>query len=203
MTVFLILIAGVFVIAFVGMLRKRQLVVKNLIVSIIALALIATHAIGTLVNRQNIKTFDEQLYSTLVAIPWGDTEYLESVGFNCGEDNDFPDYYRKSEQTLDAYTPCVQFSIQVRKKSKESVVDKRYDVFSYKDGEAYVKQSTALSYENFWDAFLGIPNGIDRDCSIYCNGYEIWIYEKNYESLNHSWAEEFIRDMGVWKSEQS
>lgn len=191
MTVFLLLVCAVFVTATIQMILKKRFLLKNLLVSLIALVLIVTHTIGALVNRQNIRTFDEQFCSTLVTIPWHDTEYLENVGFK-RESGDFLDYYYKSDACLEKDNlPCVQFSIQIRKMEKESAIE-QFNLLPYGEGNLYIKQNANLLYNNFLFRFLGIPNCIDRDCDVYYNGYLIWIYEKNYESLNHSWAEEFI-----------
>ena len=195
-------------------IRKRKVGLFYSLITILIITLGITRAIGMLVTREN---FDEQLYSTITTIKWDDREHLESEGFKYYDDDDFS-IYRESQETyreglfsrskyfkevngelVEYDPPRVTLSISVKKADKESAIEKHY-LEPYNDGELYVRQFSSLEHRNFWRRFLGIPNGITRDCIIYCDGYLISIYEQNYDSLNSSQAEEFIYNISEGKN---
>ncbi len=191
MTFILLLISIALVIAIVGMIRWKRLLLKNMIVAIVAFGIIATHFVGVLVSWRNVKTFDEQFRATLVTIPWDDKAYLESAGFDCSSD-EFWNYYGKSDTFLEEeYRWSVQFSIQICKEDQESAIE-AHNLLPCEDEGLYIKQNTHLIYDNLWFEFLGIPSGVVRDCTFYYNGREVWIYEIDYDSLDDSLAEQFI-----------
>ena len=190
-------------------IRKRKFGLFYSLILILIITLGITRAIGMLITREN---FDEQLYSTITAIKWDDREHLETAGFKYYDDDDFS-IYRESEETyreglfsrskyfkevngelVEHDPPRITLSISVKKMDKESAIEKHY-LEPYNDGELYVRQFSSLEHRNFWRRYLGIPNGVYRNCIIYCDGYLIDISETNYDSLNHSIAEEFIYDI--------
>ena len=195
MTFFLILISVVLIVLIFQMIRNRKVVLSKLLISIVIFTLLSTHTIGVLITKKNTRIFDEQLYSAVTAISWDDREYLESIGFYYHNDRDFFSYSDHNDAFITEKTSSgVAFSIWVEKKDKESAV-KELRLKPYNDGQFYKKQTTSFLYDNFFYEFLGIPNCIDRDCIIYCDGYLIHIYEQNYESLDHSYSEETIYEI--------